>query len=178
MRQLTIRKIFVILLSVVGILSLITSCNTSPSIEQEEYQSSVEQNTDILSAAGLSEYEIEKCSDSFAEFFSPEDYLHLYELAGKESATPERCLSRSLFLAEQDLSTYNSRDIKGVLMDTSGNIIRECPLLSGYPYAIGNFFLIDTGDLVQYDVLNTEGIVVNTVEINGNPSVVADLGNN
>lgn len=110
MRQLTIRKIFVILLSVVGILSLITSCTTSPSIEQEEYQSSVEQNTDILSAAGLSEYEIEKYSDSFADFFSPEDYLHLYELAGKESATPERCLGRSLFLAEQDLSTYNSRD--------------------------------------------------------------------
>ena len=112
MREITIKKIFAILISVIVILSSVTSCATAPNIEQEEgvNQPSAEANAEILSAAGLSEYEIEKYSDSFAEFFSPEEYLHLYELAGKESATPERCLSRSLFLAEQDLSTYNSRD--------------------------------------------------------------------
>lgn len=175
MKQITTRKIVVPLLIFVGIVFLTTSCATS-NAKHETYGSSKESGTEILSAAGLSEYEIEKYFNSFADFFLPDDYLRLYELAERESATPQRCLSHSLFLAEQDLSTYNSKDKKGVLMDTSGNIIRECPLLSGYPYAIGKFFLMDNGNPMQYDVLNEAGVVVNTVEIDGSPSIVADLG--
>lgn len=175
MKQITTRKIVVPLLIFVGIVFLTTSCATS-NAKHETYGSSKESGTEILSAAGLSEYEIEKYFNSFADFFLPDDYLRLYELAERESATPQRCLSHSLFLAEQDLSTYNSKDKKGVLMDTSGNIIRECPLLSGYPYAIGKFFLMDNGNPMQYDVLNEAGVVINTVEIDGSPSIVADLG--
>ena len=176
MKQITARKIFALLLSFVGILFLATSCAKS-NAKHESYGSSKETGTEILSAAGLSEYEIEKYFDSFADFFLPDDYLRLYELAERESATPQRCLSHSLFLAEQDFSTYNSKNKKGVLMDTSGNIIRECPLLPDYPYAIGAFFLMDNGNPMQYDVLNESGVVVNAVEIDGNPSIVADLGN-
>ena len=170
MKQITARKIFALLLSFVGILFLATSCAKS-NAKHESYGSSKETGTEILSAAGLSEYEIEKYFDSFADFFLPDDYLRLYELAERESATPQRCLSHSLFLAEQDFSTYNSKNKKGVL------IIRECPLLPDYPYAIGAFFLMDNGNPMQYDVLNESGVVVNAVEIDGNPSIVADLGN-
>ena len=106
MKQITARKIFALLLSFVGILFLATSCAKS-NAKHESYGSSKETGTEILSAAGLSEYEIEKYFDSFADFFLPDDYLRLYELAERESATPQRCLSHSLFLAEQDFSTYN-----------------------------------------------------------------------
>lgn len=116
MKQITARKIFALLLSFVGILFLATSCAKS-NAKHESYGSSKETGTEILSAAGLSEYEIEKYFDSFADSFLPDDYLRLYELAERESATPQRCLSHSLFLAEQDFSTYNSKNKKGVLMD-------------------------------------------------------------
>ena len=59
MKQITARKIFALLLSFVGILFLATSCAKS-NAKHESYGSSKETGTEILSTAGLSEYEIEK----------------------------------------------------------------------------------------------------------------------
>lgn len=157
------RRICALLMSITGILLFAVSCAMVNNQQEQETATDAETATQVLSESGLAEYEIETYLDSFREFFSPEEYLNIYEIAKSKSANPKLCVTNFLFVAELDLSTYNTRDTKGVLMDTTGNIVRECNLFFDVPVALGDFVFLKTSDNpATFDILNSSGETIST----------------
>jgi len=105
---------------------------------------------------------------NFQLFFSPAEYVDLYNTASEISATPTYAISKFAVVAHQNIATYNTSEDKYFIMDISGNIIRDygdnswvntqCVLFGE------NIFINTNGHPAKYDIVNAHGELVNTFE--------------
>lgn len=123
--------------------------------------------------------------DSFADYYSPNQYLDLCNIMNGMSAKPERAVNSSLFLAIQDLSTYNSVDKKTLLLNTSGEVIREYDpnfesdawVFVPSSYRIGDYSIVSKDKHFEKDVFNDSGEFIGSFDVHdGSVDIVFDIG--
>lgn len=140
---------------------------------------------DSLAEYGISDELIDAYWEKFAKYYSIEEYAALCDICNQISAIPEVAVNANLFLAVRDLSTYNKVDKNAILLNKSGEIVREyedieeSEYLTYIPstYSIGNYSIVSSDVSLMQDVFNNEGDFVGTYYITeGIVEIIFDIG--
>lgn len=124
-------------------------------------------------------------NNSFAEYFSAEEYVSLYKTLEALSITPKLAINETLFIAYQYFATYNTTEEHYLLMDVSGNILRDYgdngwPAVSTSLEKMGNYSFIPLlGNPATFELIDEKGNLISIFEAgNQNHSIeyVCSLG--
>lgn len=127
--------------------------------------------------------------DSFADYYSPNQYLDLCNIMRGLSAKPKWAINSNLFTAVVDKSTYNSVWVQGLLINSSGDIVKEYAVSTesrtsvAIPssYKIGDYFMLTNGKQDKLDVYNASGEFIGTFDVYDayyKPNLIFDIGDN
>lgn len=140
---------------------------------------------DPFAQSNLSDEWIKIYWDKFSTFYSVDQYLDLCNIMNGMSAKPERAVNSNLFLAIQDLSTYDSINKKALLLNTSGEVIREYDpdfesdawVFVPSSYRIGDYSIVSKDKYFEKDVFNDSGEFIGSFDVHdGAVDIVLDIG--
>lgn len=162
---------------------LLAACGDNGNIPQGEIaRGEVENEVSIFEKNNIEE---NTYYSSFESVFTPEEYVDLCNTLRPMSATPALAISEFCFIANVEEATYNTCERMYVLMDISGNVLKDygvnengfCPVKVdevGEYHFVGNY-----GDSVDFDILDDHGNIVATLHDTSDIiHEVSDLGDN
>ena len=163
---------FILLISLCGCNLISDSNNTKKDNSNYNGSSSTittptENDIDIDSyySVGASSYRFEK--DFFNQYLTAKEYIDICTELKKYNAVPLIALGKSVFVVKQDFSTYDTREINYSIMNSSGKILKDYGNNSWVDKGVrmGDFtFLYTKGNPATFDVVNNQGVVVNTFD--------------
>lgn len=110
----------------------------------EDVSESIEPSeTDIFTEYSLSE-ELTETYYRFKDYYSPEEYVNICEIAESISAKPEKAINSKLYIVYQDNSTYNAVSTRHLIIDIFGNIVKAYSDNGWGPqvYTVGDFAFV------------------------------------
>ena len=155
---------------------------------ETSFEDETENEYDVFEEYNLSQEQAEIYqSKGFVRYMSIDEYASLCDTTLSCSIELKEAINQNLFFAIRDLSTYNTIDKNMVLVNSSGEILREYENMEDYEeelllfpehYQIADFIFVSTKQNDNRDVFDLEGNYMGTFEVeSGFESSAYSVGN-